>query len=425
MHQLANAVIVFDEIQTLPVNCVHLFNNAINFLVEQCGSTAVLCTATQPLLHKVCAKLGAMRVTPQSELMPDVSRLFADLKRVEIRDRQKPGGWTDDEIAALAVAETQRVGSCLVIVNTKRSARSLYPLCAERIDATVFHLSTSMCPAHRKKILATIRKRLKDRRLTLCISTQLIEAGVDVDFGAVIRFTAGLDSIAQAAGRCNRHGHREVGLVHVLNPADERLERLPDILIGRDKALRVLQDYAEGHERYQNDLVGQKAMDWYFQNYFFARTKEMAYPVSAKKLGHDDTLLNLLSVNNAAKSDYEARMHRKPNIFLQQSFMTAAKEFKAIDAPTHGVIVPYGATGKMLIAELCGAHMVEKEFDLLRRSQQYTVNVFQWEAEKLQESGAMFQIQKDVKIFYLEKRYYRCDFGLVTEPVGSMEFLNA
>ena len=125
MHQLANTVLIFDEIQTLPVNCVHLFNNAINFLVEQCGSTVVLCTATQPLLDQVNIEKGALRIPAGNELMPDVKKLFDELKRVEVKNRRKPGGWTNDEIAELAMEETRRAGSCLVIVNTKNAAQTL------------------------------------------------------------------------------------------------------------------------------------------------------------------------------------------------------------------------------------------------------------------------------------------------------------
>ena len=138
--------------------------------------------------------------------MPDVKGLFDDLKRVEVMNRRKPGGWSDEEIARLALDEVGKSGSCLVIVNTKKSAQALYRLCLEAAGIQTFHLSTSMCPTHRKEMLNEIRKLLADKSPVLCVSTQLIEAGVDVDFGAVIRYTAGLDSIAQAAGRCNRNG---------------------------------------------------------------------------------------------------------------------------------------------------------------------------------------------------------------------------
>lgn len=423
MHQLANSVVIFDEIQTLPVKCVHMFNNAIKFLVEQCDSTVVLCTATQPLLDQVDVKKGAIGIPKGNELIPDVKKLFDDLKRVDVINNRKPGGWTNDEIVDLALNEVRQADSCLVIVNTKKAAQSLYVLARSQADMSIYHLSTDLCPAHRKQKLAEIKDKLDHKLPVLCFSTQLIEAGVDVDFGVVIRFTAGLDSIAQAAGRCNRNGDREIGVVHVVNPQneDENLERLPDIKIGKEKAERVLRDYNENPDKYGNCLVGPEAMAWYYQNYFFARAKDMDYPVSAKSIGHDDTLLNLLSTNPQAVTEYGKRKGQAPNIYLRQSFMAAAKAFKSIDAPTRGVIVPYGEAGKQLIADICGAFEVEKQFSLLRKAQQYTVNVFPHILEKLHSAHAIHSIQEDVDILYLDARYYSPEFGLSTEPVGNME----
>lgn len=424
MHQLANTVLIFDEIQTLPVNCVHLFNNAINFLVEQCGSTVVMCTATQPLLDQVNVEKGALRIPAGNELMPDVKKLFDELKRVEVKYKRQPGGWSNNEIAALALEETRRAGSCLVIVNTKNAAQTLYHLCKEQEDLPLYHLSTSMCPTHRKAILAEIRVRLEKRLPVLCFSTQLIEAGVDVDFGAVIRFTAGLDSIAQAAGRCNRNGLHDIGIVHVVNPKDENLEMLPDIRIGRDKAERVLDEYEIDPPQFGNDRIGLEAMKRYYTYYFFDRQSEMDYPLAEKNIGHDDTLLNLLSTNSLAVHEHN-KTGKAPNIYLRQSFMSAAKAFKAIDAPTRGVIVQYGKEGQAIVAKLCAAYLPDKEFDMLRRAQQFTVNVFPNVLDRLTKAGAVQEIQEGTGILYLDYRYYSDEFGLSETPVRNMEALNA
>lgn len=421
MHQLANAVIVFDEVQTLPINCIHLFNNAMHFLTEQCGSTVVLCTATQPLLDAVDPEKGAIRIPPGNELMPDVRQLFRALKRVDVVNSRKAGGWSNNEIADLALQEVARADSCLVIVNTKSSAQKLYQLCTPSEHAPVFHLSTSMCPAHRKRILRIIRHRLSWGKPVLCISTQLIEAGVDVDFGSVIRFTAGLDSIAQAAGRCNRNGRRETGIVHVVNPQDENLARLPDISVGRDKAEGVLQDFENDPPRFGGDRIGPEAMAWYYQTYFFARADQMDYPVNASEVGRSDTLLNMLSDNSNATAAFASAHPGAPQLHLRQSFMTAAKAFKAIDAPTRGVIVPYSKAGCELINDLGAAFEVEKQYALLKRAQQYTVNVFPHILDKLQKAGAVYPIQKDTDILHLDPRYYSPEYGLVTEPVGTLE----
>ena len=420
MHQLANAVLNFDEVQTLPIKCTHLFNNAINFLAEQCNSTVVLCTATQPLLHRVAAETGAIRLAAQHEIMPDRNKLFTDLKRVNVLDQRKSGGWAVTEVAELALDELVRAGSCLVIVNTKRAAQAVFQLCRGQLDQDEgFHLSTDMCPTHRKNELTKVRARLAEGLPTLCISTQLIEAGVDVDFGVVIRYLAGLDSIAQAAGRCNRNGRPEPGIVHVINPRpeDERLTSLPDIAKGRDIAERVLDDFARDPERYADNIFGPDALDDFYRYYFFERKTEMDYSVSAKELGYNDTLASMLAENWTEK-------HQKaPNRLLNQSFMAAAKAFKAIDAPTQGVVVPYGSEGADIIARLYAAYDVKLDVTLLRRAQQFTVNVFPHVLDRLKAAGAVREAKPETRILTLDPRYYSPQFGLSTEPVSLMEAL--
>ena len=398
MNQLARSVIIFDEIQSLPVKCVHLFNKAINFLAGHCGSTVVLCTATQPLLDDVDQKNGAAKLTPSSEIIPDVREVFAQLRRVEVKDQRRPGGWKPEEIAALAQAESAQAGSCLVVVNTKKAARAVFEglRCSAR---PLYHLSTSMCPVHRKQSLKAVRDHLDSKREILCVSTQLIEAGVDLDFGSVIRFAAGLDSIAQAAGRCNRNGARPQGFVHVVNPADESLSALRDIEIGRQKAERVLDDFRENPGRFNNDLLCPKAMRWFYENYFFARQEEMVYPISRDAIGRDDSLLNLLSDNLCATEDFRrCNKGKSPEIYLRQSFMAANRAFQTIDAPTRGVVVPYGKKGQAVVAALCAMSEIERQFRLLRVAQQFTVNVFPHEFDKLVKTGALHEVQPQTKI---------------------------
>jgi CRISPR-associated endonuclease/helicase Cas3 len=349
MHQMARAVLVFDEIQTLPLKCVHLFNNALNFLVKECGSTAVLCTATQPLLHHVDASKGALRLDGASELVQNAASLFSAVRRHEFYDRRRPGGWTHSEAAELAVSEADLAGSCLVIVNTKAEALSIFGECQAAGTIPVFHLSTNMCPAHRLAVLDKIKARLKTHKPTICVSTQLIEAGVDISFGSCIRALAGIDSIDQAAGRSNRHGERSIGRVHVINLEGSLPRALSDIRVAQEAAQRVLdENSAEGEDR-RIDLADPKLIEQYFHYYFFDRRQEMDYPVSASEAGRDDTLLNLLSENSLAIGSKAT----PPGIYLRQSFMTAAKAFRVIDADTQGIIVPYRAKGKKVINALC------------------------------------------------------------------------
>jgi len=430
MHQLANAVLIFDEIQTLPIRCVHLFNNAINFLSEQCNSTVVLCTATQPLLHQVAADQGAIHLAEGHEIVSDVRQLFADLKRVEVIDQRRPNGWTFADIADLACAEVARVESCLVIVNTKDAAKQIFLASQTLVDAeSLFHLSTDMCPMHRKSELAKIKSRLESGLPTLCVSTQLIEAGVDVDFGGVIRSMAGLDSIAQAAGRCNRNGKSAQGRVYLVNPSDEHVTRknLEDIAVGRDTVPTVLDYFRDMPGRYGHDLLGPQALNDYYAHYFFQRQKDMGYPVSpkeAKAIGRDDSLLCLLSENGISFAEAGRKGEQISSRLLNQSFMSAAEAFKAIDSPTQGVVVPWGKVGADLIGRLHGAYDISLEGELLREAQQFTVNVFPHVFDKLSKAEALHLIKEGVRIYSLDPRYYSKQFGLATEPVSLMETLN-
>jgi len=255
--------------------------------------------------------------------------------------------------------------------------------------------------------------RLGKEQPLICVSTQLIEAGVDIDFGAVIRSLAGLDSIAQAAGRCNRNGAQKRGKVILVNPADERLGRLKDILEGRDCAERVLQDFESHPERFGHDLLGIEAMEWFYENYFFRRAEEMAYPTE-----DGGTLLDMLADNKGAVSEYQRKKRVAPGIPFRQSFMTAARVFKAIDVPTQGVIVPYGE-GREIIASLGESFDVKKDRDLLRRAQPYTVNLFDSDIQTLKSQGAILPVQEGVDILHLDPRFYDAEaFGVSLDPVG-------
>ncbi len=430
MHQLVNSVIIFDEIQTLPVRCIHMFNNAINFLVKNCGATVVFSTATQPILHKVSVLYGALKLFPDSEIIQNKDILFKDLKRVEVLDNRKIDGWSYEEISDLAKTELNRqlsekldkkAGSVLLIVNTKKSAKILYDLIASSEQCEVYHLSTNMCPTHRLRVLGNIRVSLdlNHPKSIICISTQLIEAGVDVDFGSVIRFTAGLDSIAQAAGRCNRNGIREKGFVYIVNPKDENVDKLKDIKIGKEISERVLDEYKNNPISFNNDILSPKAMERYFKYYYFDREKEMVYPVNSKtEAKRNDSLLSLLSENLKSVDEHNRINHAAPKIYFRQSFMTAAKIFKAIDSPTQGIIVPYGERGKQLIIEICSTENIEKQYELLREAQRYSVNVFSTDFDKLKKESAIYEVQEGTGIYCLREEYYSNEFGLSIERVN-------
>jgi CRISPR-associated endonuclease/helicase Cas3 len=409
MHQLAKSVLIFDEIQTLPIKCFHMFCNALNFLVAHTKTTAILCTATQPVLDRLKdPEKGQLLMAPNSELIGNVANRFEQLKRVKISNKYRTHGWNEKELTNLAVYEYKDKGNCLFIVNTKQWAQQLFHSCKEYVDKRcLFHLSTSLCPAHRKLKLKKIKHHLHWKLPVMCISTQIIEAGVDVDFNSVIRFLAGLDSIAQAAGRCNRNGRGPQATVHVVNPDQENIEMLHDIKEGRDKALRIFSESSD-------DLLAPNVMERYFEYYFYSRADEMVYPVNPKQAGRTDSLLNLLAENrgNIAVTD----------LLLKQSFMTAGNIFQVIDAPTQAVIVPY-KKGKEIIGKLCSAFDPAKDYALLSQAQQYSVNVFPNVWKKLKDCNAVSPIQPGLDIYSLDERYYSDDFGLSTESVSTLSTL--
>lgn len=423
MHRLAEAVLVFDEIQTLPVSCTHLFCNAVNFLVDRCGATVVLCTATQPLLHRLPRPwFGGLDPASLRELMPDVNALYASLKRADIVTDVRPEGWSEEEVAERAMDEAGRTGSCLVVVNTKKWARKVCEAWRERGVADVVHLSTNMCPAHRLEVLHKLRGRLEhnrlhpeDKRSVLCVSTQLIEAGVDVDFASLIRCLAGLPSILQAAGRCNRNGLADRGTVLVVNPRREDLSRLPEIALGRETTLRILNELADMPDG-EGDLLHPAVLERYFEYYFFQRRDAMLYKVPARIAGRDDTLVDILACNpgNVGNMGFAPA--------LRQSFAVAGRAFAAIDAATEGVIVPYGR-GRELIAALAGETDPVRIKALLREAQRYSVNVFPWRLDQLAGRRALYEVRAGLGVWYVADGWYDDAYGLADEAGSGQPLL--
>ena len=432
IHPMTNAVLIFDEIQTLPVKCVHLFCNVLNWLTTFGKSTAVLCTATQPLLGELglqnfpegkresISARGLLRLSENAEIMgkhQDLNKLFADLSRVEIRFNEKAGGWNVQEAGVFLLEQFQTAPSCLFIVNTKKWAQELYQYCQRQNvpPEALFHLSTNQCAAHRKAIFDTIKARLEKKQPVICISTQLIEAGVDISMACVIRALGGLDSIAQAAGRCNRHKEVDKGLVYVLNLQEQDFTRiLPDIQAGKTHAERVFRDFAG------QDILQPAAMELYFEYYFYQRSDEMAYSIKNSATG---SLLDWLSDNALNPYGEKNNKRSKPLPLLMQSFKSAGRAFQAIDAPTHAVIVPYGE-GAELIAKLCGEWDPKEMHRTLQKAQRYSVNVFPNVWGKLQKENALHETIEGSGIYYLKGRPYNDDFGLSVDETSDMTFLN-
>jgi CRISPR-associated endonuclease/helicase Cas3 len=215
VHRLTNAVIVLDEVQALPDGLLPPIVDGLRMLSERCGTTVLLASATQPELWA----LGPLRDAPVRDVIVDPAPLYRALRRARYQWWLEPKP-TLEQVARRAAGHAQ----ALVVVNTIRDARSVFQLLRARAgeEVAVRHLSTAMCAQHRRDVLDEVRQLLEADRPVLLVSTQLIEAGVDVDFPAVYRALAPADSLQQAAGRANREGRlgTDGGLVVVFDPAD-------------------------------------------------------------------------------------------------------------------------------------------------------------------------------------------------------------
>lgn len=440
MHQMSNTILIFDEIQCLPIKTVHLFNNAINFLTSQANSTAVLCTATMPLLDKVTQKHGHLRIPENSSIISEPQALSQNLRRTEIIDLTRIGKWSNKEITAFAREKQSEHQSVLIVCNTKDSARNIFDLLKSEKNYPVVHLSTNMCPAHRQQKIAFIRQTIdpKNSQPLICVSTQLIEAGVDLDFGCVIRSIAGLDSIIQAAGRCNRHGHHlEKKPVYILNFSEENIPAaLAEIQVGQDITERVLREYHNNPVKFDNSLLSEAAMTRYYEYYFYDRACLMTYPVFARsrpehqktEVSQNTSLIHLLGANQLSHDECEQRGSDKAplNLPLQQAHSTAAEAFRVIDAPTQGIIVPYNSkehNGSKLISELAACYQNEniplpQKIKLHKQAQKFTVNAFPHIVKKLTESRAISEIHPESGIFELAPAHYSEDYGITLKALS-------
>lgn len=409
LRALEDSIVIFDEIQTLPVRCTYLFNAAMNFLKTFSRVTAVLCTATQPPLEQLKFPI---EISNHADLSSDTAEVFEGFRRVQIENHCEDGGSSVDEIAGEIVHAAEEIGDVLCIVNLTAQARSLCEAVSERTqiseqDIHVVHLSTKMCPAHRKVVLRTVREELDARRKypeqrLICISTQLIEAGVDVSFPVVYRALAGFSSIAQAAGRCNRHGEMERGIVRLFSFENEDLSRLEDIRQGKKIASDML------YKTSADEILTPQAMEKYFRRFYKGRTaRDMRFPMK-----DCNTVFDLLSANEAGLQE-AAENGAQPDLWFTHAFCDAGRAFAVIDSHTEPVLVPY-AGGKELIVEFNDMQFDKKKIGKkMNAAQQHMVNLFSYELQKLAQLGGIWQTESGVMA--LREEYYNDTFGVQME----------
>lgn len=352
LHNIANAVVILDEAQSLPVDYLAPCLRVIQELALRYNTSVVLCTATQPAVqYQEDFQIGLKEVR---EIIPDTPSLFSALKRVNV---EFLGPVSDTNLAARLSGHEQ----VLCIVNRRQHARALYELLPPK-EGT-FHLSALMCPEHRSQVLGKVKKRMKDKLPTTLVSTQLVEAGVDLDFPVVYRALAGLDSIAQAAGRCNRGGTLPLpGRTFVFEPQDRKAETY-----FRETA-QVARELVDLHP----DLLAEEAIRKYFDLYYY---QQRARWDRKGILSRDRFYLD----------------GANPKFPFRFQFASVEDEFRIIEENKTPVIIPYDDRAKSLVADLRNPCIPLKR-ELLRGLQRYTVQIPPaWENEN---PGA-FEILRD------------------------------
>lgn len=347
LHNLANSVIILDEAQTLPIHLLRPCMAAIDELARNYGASVVLCTATQPALREIDRALPRRKGGPAEgfaiddarELAPRPRELYCELKRVQVEWRRDPVANAD--IADRFAAQDRM----LCIVNSRAHARDLFEAIRELPGAR--HLTTLMCARHRRRVLADARAKLDAGEPVRLVATSLIEAGVDIDFPEVWRAAAGLDSIAQAAGRCNREGRLDgLGRTVIFEPADGNI---PRAIAAFYQAARPVLD-ATG------DPLGIEAIHHYFRELYFQKGHE-----ALDKAMLDGKAFSIIQ----AIGDTAAE--------LNFPFSRIASAFRLIDDVMEPVLIPWDSIAKDALDTLRYADAPPAA--ALRRLQQYVVPV--------------------------------------------------
>jgi CRISPR-associated endonuclease/helicase Cas3 len=371
LHNLAGSVIVLDEAQSIPVHLLRACMAAIDELSRNYGASVILCTATQPALRKQDEALPmgpqgvaeGLDISAERELAPDPAKLYERLKRVDVEWRRDAVG--DAEIAA-RFAERRQM---LCIVNSRAHARELFNVLREQGQAGAAHLTTLMCARHRRQMLAQVRAHLAAGEPVRLVSTSLIEAGVDVDFPEVWRAAAGLSSIAQAAGRCNREGRSAgMGRAVVFEAAGRKVPPMIEAFYA--PAREVLR-------REGLDVLGLEAIRDYYEALYW---RQGYAALDRAMLPDGETLAIIPAIRETARS-------------AEFPFARMAQAFRLIDEAMDPVIIPYDDIAREAIRAL-----TKEPFPpagVRRRLQQYVVPVPPRARNTLLDRGAVQAIRPE------------------------------
>ena len=359
LHNIANSVIIFDEAQMLPTDYLKPCIAVMEELAANFGSSIVLCTATQPALSPFF-----QRKMPVTELCPRVEEQFRFFERVTF---QNVGTISEDEL----IEKLQKEEQALCIVNTKKRAQRLYQ---KMKGEGVFHLSTAMYPKHRRRVLDKIRRLVKDGKRCILISTSLVEAGVDLDFCTVYRQLAGVDSMIQAAGRCNREGKRAAQDSFAYLFQFEEKEYVPGQQLQIDVSKMLL---SEGE-----DVSSLHGIKKYFEALYHFRGESL----DKKKI-------------------FEEFKDKRYN------FAKAAKEFKLIEENTLTVFISREEDAEELLWQIKHQGYTKSG---MRKAGQYCIQLYENDIEKLRGAGMLRQVPGGIENFYelVDSGQYSEEMGL-------------
>ena len=359
LHNIANSVIIFDEAQVLPTDYLKPCIAVMEELATNFRSSIVLCTATQPALTPLFR-----RKMPIIELCPRVEEQFQFFDRVTFKNI---GTVSEEELIEKLEQEYQ----ALCIVNTKKRAQKIYQTMK---GEGVFHLSTTMYPKHRRRVLEKVRRLLENGDKCILISTSLVEAGVDVDFHSVYRQLAGVDSMIQAAGRCNREGKRDVKESFAYIFQFEEKENVPGQQLQIDVSKMMVSEDA--------DISSLRGIERYFEALYHFRGESL----DKKKI-------------------LEEFKNKRYN------FATAAQNFKLIEENTSTVFISIEEEAEELLQQMKYQGYTKAG---MRKAGQYCVQLYENDIEKLQGAGMLRPVSEDIEDFFefANKKQYTQEMGL-------------
>lgn len=356
MHRLVNSVIIIDEVQSMPVKCVHTFNQMMNFLNAVCNSDIILCTATQPALGDV---VYPVCYSEPKYMIKNAADWFTRFERVKIHIPEPGKKYTFDSLGDEIKCQLDKYRSILVILNTKSAVGKLYDILKE-LPVHVEYLTTNLCAEHRSDKIEGVKKKLREgQEKVVVVSTNLIEAGVDISFECVYRSMTGLDSLAQSAGRCNRNGEMKYGVLKLIQLEGENTGNMEELLRNIGVTDQILYNYRKSGSG--ESLLKPAWMDQYFKKLYLNSEDKMNFPIRQM----DTSIMELLS-NGFLCTE-------KKNC-MNQAYKTAGREYRVIDDHSFGVIVPY-KDGNNILEDIRQASDLAEIKECIRKAQRYTVNV--------------------------------------------------